>query len=268
MLDTSKIKIRNSLDADGKPAGGSASVDVRMEGGHDGRPYDQRVLTVDFQDGPILESKGRNGAFVDDLLYIAKARIEFYNRAGFACDENHLAINAKQLAESIEGAVMPDVASYYTKIAGTEAENAKVRANAALEKARAAAKDRADESNKLTAELAALDQKKAEMIRGATMPVEGLSLTEDGVVYRGVPFAQASSAEQLRVSVAMGIAMNPTLKVLLIHDGSLLDDESLADVASMAAAADAQVWIERVGHGEECSVVIEDGSVEAEGGAE
>jgi len=175
---------------------------------------------------------------------------------------------AKQLAESIEGAVMPDVASYYTKIAGTEAENAKVRANAALEKARAAAKDRADESNKLTAELAALDQKKAEMIRGATMPVEGLSLTEDGVVYRGVPFAQASSAEQLRVSVAMGIAMNPTLKVLLIHDGSLLDDESLADVASMAAAADAQVWIERVGHGEECSVVIEDGSVEAEGGAE
>jgi hypothetical protein len=94
MLDTSKIKIRNSLDANGKPAGGSASVDVRMENGHDGRPYDQRVLTVDFQDGPIIEAKGRNGAFVEDLLYIAKARIEFYNRAGFACDENHLAINA------------------------------------------------------------------------------------------------------------------------------------------------------------------------------
>ena len=28
-------------------------------------------------------------------------------------------------------------------------------------------------------------------------------------------------------------------------------------------AADAQVWMERVGHGKECSVIIEDGMVKA-----
>ena len=83
MLDTSKIKIRNSLDANGKPAGGRATLDL----------YD-RCVSVDFQDGPIIEAKGRNGAFVEDLLYIAKVRLEFSNRSGFACDENHLAINA------------------------------------------------------------------------------------------------------------------------------------------------------------------------------
>jgi hypothetical protein len=76
-----------------------------------------------------------------------------------------------------------------------------------------------------------------------------------------VPFAQGSSAEQLRVSVAMGLAMNPRLGVLLIRDASLLDDDSMAIVAEMAATANAQVWLERVGDGAECSVVIEDGSV-------
>lgn len=94
MLDTSKIKIRNCLDANGKPAGGSATINLHMEGAGVGLGYTPFVVNVKFQDGPIIEAKGRNGAFVEDLLYIAKTRIEFYNRAGFACDENHLAINA------------------------------------------------------------------------------------------------------------------------------------------------------------------------------
>jgi hypothetical protein len=84
---------------------------------------------------------------------------------------------------------------------------------------------------------------------------------EDGITFNGLPFEQASSAEQLRVAVAMGLALNPTLRVLLIRDGSLLDAENLGMVAEMAAEADAQVWIERVGEGDECAVVIEDGHV-------
>ena len=74
---------------------------------------------------------------------------------------------------------------------------------------------------------------------------------------------QASSAEQTRVAVAIGLALNPELPVVLIRDGSLLDDDSLAEVAKQAAAAGAQVWLERVGKGVECSVIIEDGEVEA-----
>jgi hypothetical protein len=59
----------------------------------------------------------------------------------------------------------------------------------------------------------------------------------------------------------MGLAANPTLRLILIRDGSLLDKHNLQMVGEMADAADAQVWLERVGEGEECSVVIEDGGV-------
>ena len=68
-------------------------------------------------------------------------------------------------------------------------------------------------------------------------------------------------AEKLRVSVAMGLAMNPKLNVLLIRDGSLLDADNLEMVARMAEVADAQVWIERVGDGAECQVIIENGKI-------
>ena len=59
----------------------------------------------------------------------------------------------------------------------------------------------------------------------------------------------------------MGFAANPKLRIVLIRDGSLLDEQSLAAVSAMAEQYDAQVWMERVGEGKEVSVVIKDGRV-------
>lgn len=117
------------------------------------------------------------------------------------------------------------------------------------------------ESLNLTNKIEDVDGEKEQRLAEAEFPVKGLSFSETGVLLNGLPFDQASSAEQLKVSIAMGIAMNPKLKVLLIRDGSLLDDQSLATVAEMAEEHDAQVWIERVSKGDECQVIIEDGMI-------
>jgi energy-coupling factor transporter ATP-binding protein EcfA2 len=139
--------------------------------------------------------------------------------------------------------------------------NRRVRENAAYAKETQSLKAATKEANDLTEKLEAIEKQKAELLAKAPFPVPGLAFDDSGVLYQGIPFAQASGAEQLRVSVAMGIAMNPTLKVLLIRDGSLLDETNLEMIAQMAAEADAQVWLERVGKGDEVSVVIEDGEV-------
>lgn len=102
---------------------------------------------------------------------------------------------------------------------------------------------------------------KARLIEDAEYPVEGLSVDDDGVLFRGFPLSQASGAEGLKVSAAIGLALNPDLRVLLIRDGSLLDADSMAALAEIAKEADAQIWIERVGDGEEVGIVIEDGEV-------
>ena len=76
-----------------------------------------------------------------------------------------------------------------------------------------------------------------------------------------MPFSQASSAEQIRVSLAMAMSLNPKLRVIRILDGSLLDADNLALITEAAVAADYQVWIERVSDPSETAVVIEDGEV-------
>lgn len=120
----------------------------------------------------------------------------------------------------------------------------------------------------LTGEIEKLDESKLGALASAKMPIDGLAIQPSGyVTFNGIPFDQASSAEKLRVSVAIGLAMSPELRVMLIRDGSLLDDEAMAMLGEMAEAADAQIWIERVEQDDHVTVLIEDGratEVEAE----
>ncbi len=110
----------------------------------------------------------------------------------------------------------------------------------------------------------AMEQRVAERtaaIAAAKMPVDGLSFGEGEVFFNGIPFSQASSAEQLRVSVAIAMAGNPKLRVLRIKDGSLLDSKSLALIAEMADTNDFQVWVEKVDETGKVGIVMEDGAV-------
>jgi hypothetical protein len=117
-------------------------------------------------------------------------------------------------------------------------------------------------SQVLTDELAAMDAERAALVAAgvARIGLEGLDVTEAGVVFHGVPIGQVSSAEQLRVAVGLGFAANPKIRVVLLREGALLDDASLAAVIAMAEQADAQVWIEVVGD-RAGAVIIEDGTI-------
>ena len=119
------------------------------------------------------------------------------------------------------------------------------------------------QANAITDAMAAREKQKADAIAAAKFPVAGLGLGDGVVTLNGIPLAQASSAEQLRVSLAVAMAANPKLRVIRIQDGSLLDPDSLAVIESMAAAADFQIWIERVDATGKVGIVIDDGKVAA-----
>ena len=55
-------------------------------------------LQVSFQAGPVKEVGGRNGAFVEDLIMAAIARLKWYQSGEFECDENESAIHHLCLA--------------------------------------------------------------------------------------------------------------------------------------------------------------------------
>lgn len=108
-----------------------------------------------------------------------------------------------------------------------------------------------------------LESKKQEALKGHSLPVDGLEITEEYIKFNGYPFSQLSTSLQTKISTAIAMALNPKLRVIRIIDGSLLDTDSMSVIKELAIANDFQVWIERVDESDNCGVIIEDGSVKS-----
>jgi hypothetical protein len=144
--------------------------------------------------------------------------------------------------------------------------NRKVRANRAKATLRQQFQQCEHAYKELTKGIEALDREKASRMSGAKFPVPDLGFGLHGVTYKGLPFEQASSAERLVVSTAMAISLFPprpdAIKLLLVRDGTLLDDSMLKIMTDLAVANDCQLWLEIVSEQTKPGrVIIEDGMV-------
>lgn len=159
-----------------------------------------------------------------------------------------------------------DLAPLQEALANAETTNKGVRSNLRRAELVTAEQNLSDKSDDLTRRIEAIDDSKAAAMKAAKFPVDGLGFGADGVLLNGLPLEQANTAAQIELSVAMGIALNPTFRVMLIRDGGSLfpDETGLGLIAKLAESNDYQVWIERPSLGEECSVIIDDGHVAAE----
>ena len=158
-----------------------------------------------------------------------------------------------------------DVAQLRTELAQAQKVNESVRqvAQARIRKTslEKVASDAAILSDELTVAMRARDKSKNDAIAAAKMPVEGLGFGNELITLNGLPFNQASDAEQLRASIAISMRSNSKLKVVRVRDGSLLDNDSFALLAKMAAENGMQVWVETVRSVTDSAIIIEDGRV-------
>jgi len=60
-----------------------------------------------------------------------------------------------------------------------------------------------------------------------------MELTEDGLLMDGLPFEQASTSQRIMASVAVGMALNPKLRLLVCQHGSDLDNDTLDALAKV-----------------------------------
>jgi DNA repair exonuclease SbcCD ATPase subunit len=162
------------------------------------------------------------------------------------------------IAERINIAHLSEQMSRATWI-NNEVRGKKAHAAAAAELQQAEAKH-----DEIDVRMTARMEERTQAIASAKMPVDGLNFGEKMVLWDGLPFDQASQAVQIRVSVAIAMASNPTIRVLRIKDGSLLDAKSRAVIEQMAAEHDYQVWMELVDTSGKVGVVMEDGEASGE----
>ncbi len=105
-----------------------------------------------------------------------------------------------------------------------------------------------DKSNFISNELKELEEQKKKVMSSSSLPVKGLSFDEDQIYYKGLPFVegQIPTSTLIGIGTKIAMAMNPNLKVLTIHDGSLLDKETLSAVIKMTEKYGYQLLIEIV----------------------
>ena len=165
------------------------------------------------------------------------------------------------LKKEVEKLIDPDTAALREAIKNAESTNQQIReARLYREKDELLKKEEAD-SAKLTEDLEAHDKRKRDAIKKAQYPIEELSLSDEYVTFKGIPFEQLSGAETLKVSMAIAMAVNPKLRVIRIKDGSLLDSKNLAIIDRMAGDNNFQVWLESVDETGKIGIVIEAGEV-------
>lgn len=169
----------------------------------------------------------------------------------------------KQLDSAPQLPAPIDTAIIRQHIANAKATNEQVQLQSAQKKLRKVAADLESEAKTLTQRMEARTADKMAAIADAKLPVEGISFGDGEIYLNGIQFVQASDAEQLRASIAIAIALNPTLKVIRVRDGSLLDEDSMKILAEMADAKDYQIWVERVDSSGKVGFVLENGYVKS-----
>lgn len=207
----------------------------------------------------LWESAAKRAAFVaENARLVEQAKENLRQAEHFHADAVAESTKAEELAKS---AAKEDTSEIIAAIAGAEDTNRQVRAKKDRAKAVAEHKSAESERASLTDAIEAIDADKTAKMKAAKWPIPGLGFSADGVTLNGLPFEQASKAQRMKASLAIGMEQNPRLRVLLLQDASLLDDDSMATVREFAKDNNMQIWIERVSMGEPGAVILEDGEV-------
>ena len=163
--------------------------------------------------------------------------------------------------KEIDGLQDPDIPEIQNWIKSIEDTNRCIREAGNYQQLQKSIDFHKAQSADLTDALKNHEEKKRKSLQQARYPIHGLEIGDEYVIYNGIPFSQLSDSEALRVSLAVAMAMNPDLRVILIKNGSLLDSDSLTIIQNMAKEKDYQVWIECVDESGDVGIVIEDGEV-------
>ena len=119
----------------------------------------------------------------------------------------------------------------------------------------------------LTEQLKQMDAERIKVIEDAQLPVPGIGFGDGYVTLQAedgsgvIPWDQASEAIRIDASLALAMAMQPKLRVILIRNGSNIGRRIRQRIQERAAEKGYRVVLEVVEEGEGTHVVIEDGMV-------
>lgn len=166
----------------------------------------------------------------------------------------------KIACKTVENLVDESTTELEKNIADIEELNKKIRANLDREKAEIDAEEYRSQYNELTDTIKALRQEKTDLLKGADLPLEGLSVENGELLFKGFKWDNMSSSEQLIVATSIVRKLNPECGFVLLDKLEQLDSDTLKEFGSWLEEQGLQAIATRVSTGDECSIIIEDGN--------
>ena len=211
-----------------------------------------RVKEITFEKHRIFDEAQRLENQIAELTARLEERKKAYEKT--AEDEAIAMKDAAQLEDE-------STAEIEESIANIEEINRRVRANLTKANAVDEAEQLRNEYDKMTGELEAVRSQRKALLDSADLPLEGLSVSEGALVYKGQQWSDMSSAEQLIVATAIVRKLNPECGFVLMDKLEQMDTDTLAEFGEWLEAEGLQVIATRVSTGNECSIIIEDGTI-------
>ena len=211
----------------------------------------ERVKEITFEKHRIYDEAQRLEQQIADLQARLEERKQAYEKV--AEDE---AIAMKDAAELHD----ENTAEIEESIANIEEINRRVRANITKAVAIDEAEQLRHEYESMTAKIESIRDARKALLDGADLPLEGLGVTDGALTYNGQAWSDMSGAEQLIVSTAIVRKLNPECGFVLMDKLEQMDMDTLKEFGAWLEKEGLQVIATRVSTGEECSIVIEDGT--------
>lgn len=211
----------------------------------------ERIKEITFEKHRIYDEAQRLEQQIADL----QARLEERRQAYGKVVEDE-AIAMKDAAELHD----ESTAEIEESIANIEEINRRVRANNTKAIAMDEAEQLRHEYESMTAKIESIRDARKALLDGADLPLEGLGVTDGALTFNNQAWSDMSGAEQLIVSTAIVRKLNPECGFVLMDKLEQMDMDTLREFGAWLEKEGLQVIATRVSTGEECSIVIEDGT--------
>lgn len=202
------------------------------------------------------ERKRRNLAHLEDENKRLKEILQDY-QTKLEANENDL-VEARKSAIDLHD---ESTAELEANIAKIDEINAKIRINLEKDQAQQEAEYYGQQYKDLNEEIDAIRKERLDLLKGADLPLPGLSVVDGELTFNDQHWDNMSGSEQLRVATAIVRKLKPECGFVLIDKLEQMDVDTMKEFGKWLEQEDLQAIATRVSSGDECQIIIEDGYV-------
>lgn len=186
--------------------------------------------------------------------------LELKNARAFAAEQSDKLARLSNLYASSESV---DVEPIRTAILNAETTNSNIGLRNQRRLFDIAYEEQVATFAEYTSKIDEIAERKKTALAAAKMPVPKLTIDPETnlLLLAGSPFSQASTGVKIRTGVAIAMALNPDLRLIIIRDASLLDAGNRQVIDELAKANEFLVLMELADENAPVGVVIEQGNV-------